>query len=211
MARTLTVATIQFDSVDYDFESNLQRATILLRRAADRRAEIALLPEFALIGYDLSPKLWQAAETRSGRTVAAVTSLSRELGLYIGTSFLEVDGEDFYNTFILAAPDGSVAGRVRKQVPAGAEGHFFRGFVNGHVIDTALGRIGVGVYQGAYLSELTLGSWLERRLTWASIKLADWLGTDPDDAIARQYSQSAKRVAAAREHPHVPEDPAGAR
>lgn len=73
-----------------------------------------------------------------------------DLDLYIGTSFLEVHGEDFYNTFFLATPDGSVAGWVRKQVSAGAQGYFFRGDTGDHTIDTPLGRIGVGICQENY-------------------------------------------------------------
>lgn len=50
---------------------------------------------------------------------------------------------------------------------------------------------------GAFLPDLTLGSWIERRITWASIAVTDWLGMNPDDAIALEYQQSAARAAAA--------------
>jgi N-carbamoylputrescine amidase len=58
---------------------------------------------------------------------------------------LEACGEDFYNTFVLAAPDGSMAGKVRKNPPASLEAFFYRGENNSHVIETSLGRIGVGI------------------------------------------------------------------
>jgi len=63
----------------------------------------------------------------------------------MGTSFLEACDEDFYNTFALAASDGSIAGRVRKNPPASLEAYFYRGGNDSHVIDTVLGRIGLGI------------------------------------------------------------------
>lgn len=94
--------------------------------------------------------MWDLAEPAGGPTEKALSALSQKTGMYIGTSFLEVDGEHFYNTFILVAPDGGVAGQVRKQVPAGAEGYFFRGQENQHVINTPLGNIGIGICQETY-------------------------------------------------------------
>ena len=46
---------------------------------------------------------------------------------------------------MLTAPSGEEVGRVRKQIPAGPEGYFFRGDVGPHVISTAIGKIGVGI------------------------------------------------------------------
>jgi N-carbamoylputrescine amidase len=70
----------------------------------------------------------------------------------LGTSFLEAEGEDFFNTFVLATPSGEEAGRVRKQTPAAYEGYFFRGGTGPHVINTELGKLGVGICYENYLS-----------------------------------------------------------
>lgn len=70
---------------------------------------------------------------------------ARGLGIWLGASYLEASGEDFFNTFVLATPDGEEAGRVRKQTPAMYEPWFFRGQPGSHVISTDLGRIGVGI------------------------------------------------------------------
>jgi N-carbamoylputrescine amidase len=71
--------------------------------------------------------------------------LGRRLGTYVGTSFLEADGEDFFNTFALATPEGSIAGQVRKCPAASFEAYFFRAGNDKHWIDTPRGRIGVGI------------------------------------------------------------------
>jgi N-carbamoylputrescine amidase len=60
-----------------------------------------------------------------------------EHGVYIGASYLEASGDDFFNTFALAQPDGIVTGRVRKESLPGCSGP--------KVIDTGIGRIGVGI------------------------------------------------------------------
>ena len=65
------------------------------------------------------------------------------LQIWLGASFLEASGADFYDTFVLTAPSGNEAGRVRKQIPAGPEAYFFRGEIGSHVISTPIGKIGV--------------------------------------------------------------------
>jgi len=65
--------------------------------------------------------------------------------VYLGASYLEADGEDFFNTFVLTDPSGDEAGRVRKQTPALFEAFFTRGDAGAHVIETAIGKIGVGI------------------------------------------------------------------
>jgi N-carbamoylputrescine amidase len=96
-------------------------------------------------GYTLTEVIWNYAEPLDGRIVTWLAHLAKQLHIYLGTSFLEAADEDFYNTFVLAAPDGSIAGRVRKNPPASLEAYFYRGGNDSHVIETALGKIGVGI------------------------------------------------------------------
>ena len=119
-AAEVRVATVQFDSVNGDFDGNLAEVAKYVRNAKVQEADVTLLPEFALIGYDLSPEIWEMAEHAGGPTQQALSTLAQEAEMYIGTSFLEVEGNQFFNTFILVSPQGDLVGRVRKQVPAGA-------------------------------------------------------------------------------------------
>jgi N-carbamoylputrescine amidase len=96
-------------------------------------------------GYILTEAIWNYAEPFDGQTIAWLCRLAKQLHIFLGTSFLEACGEDFYNTFALAAPDGSIAGRVRKNPPASLEAFFYRAGADPHVIETTLGRIGVGI------------------------------------------------------------------
>jgi len=124
---------------------NLKQAEAWVIQAARQGARLVLLPELMPSGYFLTEELWDCAEPFHGRTVSWLTGLSNQLGIYIGTSFLEAEGEDFYNAFVLAAPGGGIAGRVRKSPPASLEACFYRAGDDSHVVETDLGRIGVGI------------------------------------------------------------------
>jgi len=156
-ARRLRVAAVQMMCVNGDVQANLDRALGLVDEAGERGAELIILPEFMPNGYLFSKEIWDTAETREGPTVAWLKEHSGRLGVWLGTSYLEAEGEDFYNTFVLTNPDGEEDGRVRKQTPAFAEAYFTRGDSGPHVIDTGIGRIGVGICyenQLAYIPRL---------------------------------------------------------
>jgi N-carbamoylputrescine amidase len=143
--RHLTVSVVQMDSQVGKTSANLEHAGELVRAAARQGAQIVLTPELMPCGYTLTKAIWDYAEPFDGPTTTWLRRLARQLKVYLGTSFLEACGEDFYNTFALAAPDGSIAGKIRKNPPASLEAFFYRGGDGPHVIETALGRIGVGI------------------------------------------------------------------
>ena len=147
----LRVAAIQIDAIEGDPAQNRQRATGLILEAALAGAQLVLLPEVALSGYLLSTELWAAAEPGDGATVQWLQQLSHALGIWLGTSFIEADGPDFFNTFVLTDPDGTIAGKVRKQWLAGHETLLTRGEPNAHIIETAIGTIGVAICYEATL------------------------------------------------------------
>ncbi len=144
-AITLRVAAVQMESKNGDISGNLEHATELVEQAAEKGAELILLPEFMPTGYIWAPEVWDAAESANGPTVQWLKQTAQRLGVWIGTSFLEAAGEDFFNTFVLVAPSSEEAGRVRKQTPATYEAYYFRGEGGTHIIETELGRIGVGI------------------------------------------------------------------
>jgi N-carbamoylputrescine amidase len=111
---------------------------------------LILLPELMPGGYTLTEAIWDTAEPFEGTTTRWLRAMAKRLRAFIGTSFFEAEGEDFYNSFVLASPQGEIAGRVRKSPPASFEAYFFRAGVDDHWIDTSIGRIGVGTcYENA--------------------------------------------------------------
>jgi N-carbamoylputrescine amidase len=141
----LRVSAVQIDCQAGRVEENLPHAADLIEIAAQRGAQLVLLPELMPSGYFLTEEIWDCAEPSDGRTISWLKAEANRLGLYLGTTFLEAEGEDFYNTFALATPEGEIAGRVRKSPPASLEAYFYRAGCTPHVIEPGLGRIGVGI------------------------------------------------------------------
>jgi N-carbamoylputrescine amidase len=145
-ARTLRAAAVQMVSANGDVEGNLEHATAFVEEAVGRRAKLVVLPEFMPNGYIYDKNdMWDTAEGPSGPTLRWLKETSSRLGIWLGAGFLEAEGEDFFLSFVITAPDGSISGRVRKQTPAFAEAFFIKGETSPHVIDTELGKIGVGI------------------------------------------------------------------
>ena len=143
--RTLQVAAVQMSSRLGGNEENLGRAAALADDAAAKGAELILFHELMPGGYAWDGRAWSGAEPSNGSTASWLRDTARRTGAWIGTSFLEAAAGDFWNTFVLVGPDGREAGRVRKEFPAIYEGRTFRGSPGTHVIDTPLGRIGIGI------------------------------------------------------------------
>lgn len=143
--KTIRIGVVQIDCQAGDVSGNLVHAGGLVEEAAHQGAQLVLLPELMPSGYLLTEAIWDCGEPFFGPTINWLTGIAKHLNLYAGTSFLEVDGEDFYNTFALVAPDGTAVGKVRKAPPASLEAYFYRSGSGSHVIETPLGRIGVGI------------------------------------------------------------------
>jgi N-carbamoylputrescine amidase len=146
-SQTVRVAAIQVVSHDGAVEANLARATTLVAEAAAGGARLVLCPEFLAAGYRYDESIWESGERRAADRALADDALAAAHRIYIGASYLEAEGDDFFNTFTLAAPDGSIAGRVRKESLPACEGWYFKGCKLPKTIDTALGRIAVGICQ----------------------------------------------------------------
>ncbi|HAT33358.1 MAG TPA: hypothetical protein DCW29_21675, partial [Janthinobacterium sp.] len=141
----LRVASIQMACELGNFERNMLRAAELIEDAARQGAKLVLLPELMPGDNTLTEQIWDTAEPLHGPTKDWLGALCRRLDIYAGTTFLEAEGADFYNTFILLDPDGKISGRVRKSPPASFEAYFFRAGSDLHWFVTPLGRIGVGI------------------------------------------------------------------
>jgi len=138
----LKVAAIQTRSTPGDVEANIRQATLLVERAAAQGARVVVLPELFSCGYQPSKHVWAAAEPREGPTARWLMSLGRRLDIYVGAGSVESDGADIFNVFVLANPRGEIAGRAYK---ANAEANVFERGRREHVIETPIGRIGIGI------------------------------------------------------------------
>jgi len=155
--RTLTVAAVQMHCEPCEIDRNLAHAESMVEKTAQLGAELVLLPELTPGGYILTETIWDVAEPVSGRSVTWLKNTARHLGIYLGMSYLEAEGRDFYNSFVLATPKGKIAGRVRKNPPASVEAYFYKAGSDKHVIKTDIGLIGVGICYENLLHESLCG------------------------------------------------------
>lgn len=145
MPNMTRVAAVQMNCLLGEIAHNLAHAEAMVASASEQGAEIVLLPELMPSGYLVTEEIWNSAETINGQSIKWLLSTANRFQVYLGFTFLEADGEDFYNSFVLASPDGKLLGRVRKNPPASVEAYFYRAGNDRHVIETELGRIGVGI------------------------------------------------------------------
>jgi len=117
----LTIALAQMDIAIGQPEANLARVRDFAAQAQEAGADLLLLPELWLHGYDLErAEKWAAPLGEGG--FAHMAALAREFGLYLAGSLLEQHadtdsgepGRAVSNTAVLYAPDGTLLGAYRK-------------------------------------------------------------------------------------------------
>jgi N-carbamoylputrescine amidase len=138
----IKLAAVQARSRPGEIGANLEHAETLVEHAAAQGARLVALPELFSCGYVPNRAIWDLAEPANGPTASWLASTARRLGIYLGAGYAESDGVDFFNSFILAGPDGQVAGRAYK---TNAEASIFRRGRQAHLIVTPIGRIGIGI------------------------------------------------------------------
>ncbi len=108
----MRVGFFQFAPVFGEYEENIDRITEGLK---DARADLIVLPELALSGYNFTTReeAEAAAETVPGKTTEILQKTSRDRGSYIVTGMAEKGEDGIYNSAVLIGPDG-VEGIYRK-------------------------------------------------------------------------------------------------
>jgi len=109
----LTIALAQMDVPLGRPETTLARARGLAAEARDVGADLMLLPELWLHGYDLKHAAKWAAPLGEGG-FAETARMAQEFGLYVCGSLLERHAEGVSNTSVLYAPDGALLASYRK-------------------------------------------------------------------------------------------------
>ncbi|MGE4266824.1 MAG: carbon-nitrogen hydrolase family protein [Deferribacterales bacterium] len=143
--KQIKVCAVQTDSVFGDVSGNLAKMESFAVKASESGAQLILFPELAVSGYNLTEKIWDFAEKENGETVSKLGAMAKRYGVYLGTTIIELSGCDIFNKFYLFQPDGNIAGTVKKSPPISVEAYLFKNEDNSHIIDTPLGRIGIGI------------------------------------------------------------------
>lgn len=127
----LRVASVQIEHANGDKAHNLAKIEDFTKRAAGEGADAVAFPECCissymhLAGLDYNGLTALAEEVPGGSATETLKRLASSYGITVLAGLLEIDRTDevrFYNTYVAAGPDGSVA-RYRKLHP----------FVNPHL------------------------------------------------------------------------------
>ena len=120
-----SVAAIQMGSHVGDMDANLEEAENWVRYAIKGGAKWIVLPEFFVSGMSYEPdKMLDAIQPIDGQATQMLRSRSQDGGAYIGGTFLARSGDDVFNSFVLASPDGQVFSHD-KDFPSGFVEHSF--------------------------------------------------------------------------------------
>ncbi len=152
MPKVITAA-VQM-SMSADVSKNTDKAESLVREAAERGANIILLPELFESLYFCQEKNYDyyklASSLGDNPAVKRFKGVAKELNVVIPVSFYERDINSAYNTTAVIDADGEVLGIYRKtHIP---DDHFYQekfyfspGDTGFRVWDTKFGRIGIGI------------------------------------------------------------------
>lgn len=152
--KTITVASVQMASGDWDFQKNMDRAERLIREAAAKGAQLVLCPELFMMPYfciEQNAQHFLLAESFEGNTrIAHFAKIAGELGIVLPIGFFERAGNATYNSVAIADADGSVLGVYRKtHIPDGLgyteKFYFTPGDTGFKVWNTRFGKIGVAI------------------------------------------------------------------
>lgn len=151
--RPVTIAATQF-ACDWDVAGNIARAERHVREAAQRGAQIILLPELFETPYFCIEQdarhLGLARSLEDNGAVRHFRRIARELEVVLPVSFFERAGQAMFNSVAIVDADGAVLGVYRKShIPNGPgyqeKNYFSPGDTGFKVWDTRYARIGVGI------------------------------------------------------------------
>lgn len=150
------VACIQFEPRVGEKEENLKRVLKLAQEAADKGAELILLPELSNTGYVFESRREAyelSEEVPHGETVEEWAELTKSRGIYLVGGVAERAGSALYNTSVLSGPMGYL-GKYRKLHLWDREKLFFEpGDLGFPVFQTPLGRLAMGICYDLWFPE----------------------------------------------------------
>ncbi len=158
----IKVAITQMSCVD-NYEVNVNKATEMVKKAAEAGANVILLQELfsglyfcQVEDYD---KFDLAEERKESKLIKHFQKLAKELGVVIPVSFFEKSGTNYFNSLVMIDADGKDLGLYRKtHIPTGQcyeeKFYFSPGDTGFKVFNTKFGRIGVGICWDQWFPEV---------------------------------------------------------
>lgn len=140
--RKIRVAAVQLESAAGDKKANLTKMESFLQRAAAQGVELIAFPECCITGYWFLRNLSReqlsalAEPVFDGPSSQALMDLAKQYRMTIGAGLVEIDGEQMYNAYVVAMPNGD--SRRHRKIHAFVNKHLSSGS-QFTVFDTPLG------------------------------------------------------------------------
>lgn len=144
----MRITIIQVDNNIIGIENRLKAIEKQIEQNKD--TDFIILTELSTSGYIPNENIWQYAEDGCSITKKWATLMAKKYNIYIGAGCIEKDDNDFYNTYLIANPDG-VLGTVRKSEP---ESNIFKRGKFGHIIKTPIGNVVVSICFDSHKKQL---------------------------------------------------------
>jgi nitrilase len=149
------VAAVQAAPVFLDREATIEKACTQIAKAAREGASLVVFAEAFAPGYpewiwrvpvyedpELSRRLHANAIQVPSAATERLGAAAAEAGVYVAIGTSEICGSTLYCTVLYFAPDGTLAGRHRKLMPAGGERTIW-GMGDGSTLDVIQTPFGV--------------------------------------------------------------------
>ena len=158
----MKVAITQF-KMSWNIDDNLAKAEQMVRKAAQKGAQVILLPELFKTPYFCQTENYEyfdlAEELDSSTTISRFQKLAKELNVVLPLSFFEKAGNVHFNSLVMIDADGKNLGLYRKShIPTGEcyeeKFYFSPGDTGFQVFKTKYGRVGVGICWDQWFPEV---------------------------------------------------------
>lgn len=176
------LAVVQMRAFDVDRgREALKHAVSRINQAAGAKPDLMILPECAYPGYVLGGREAQGTSPAElEEALGRFREAARRHSCYIAVGMPERDKERLYNSGFLIAPDGTVAGKVRKAFLWHFDAQWFDAGEDAAVVDTPFGRLGLLICADARLPEIP--RMLRLKGAKMIVDMTNWVSTGSDPA-----------------------------
>lgn len=141
-----SIAVVQFNAAPGQAQNNRTRTLEFIHDAANRGADIVILPELSISGYSADQsQLEPASEELNGTTLKVWTEAAAKLNVVIAGGFCERAVGKLYNSALLVGPNGLLLHYRKLHLFDREKLVFAQGDRGLAVADTPFGRIGLCV------------------------------------------------------------------
>jgi predicted amidohydrolase len=144
-ASEVAAAAVQYRLDANDFDGNLNRCTALIQNMQNGSTafNLVVLPSLSFSGPVSKDNVERIAEKTLGKSTQAASDFAVRLKTHLVASFIEKDGERYFHTAVLLAPDGKVLGHYRQTHLDPVDATFLSAGDDLPVFETSIGKIGL--------------------------------------------------------------------